>query len=81
MQVKGGIIHEGIEPAEMLRTMNISPDFNYPGSEFFSIDYIHYNKNDLDFYFIRNTTDQWISRNCSFRQENKSSRPVESGYR
>lgn len=72
MKVKGDMIHEGIEPAEMLRAMNISPDFSYSGSDFFTLDYVHYIKNDLDFYFIRNTTDEWISRNCSFRQKKKS---------
>ncbi|HOU31718.1 MAG TPA: hypothetical protein PLG42_10695, partial [Bacteroidales bacterium] len=25
----------------------------------------------IDFYFVRNTTDRWISRNCSFRQRSK----------
>ena len=55
----------------MLAAMNILPDFSYSDMDLFTIDYIHYHKNDLDFYFIRNTTDQWVSRNCSFRQQNK----------
>lgn len=71
MQGKGGRIYEEIQPSEMLRAMNILPDFSYSGNDFFTLDYIHYGKNDLDFYFIRNTTDKWISRNCSFRQKNK----------
>jgi hypothetical protein len=51
--------------------MNIVPDFSYPGKEFYKLDYVHYTKNDLDFYFIRNTAGEWISRNCSFRQNGK----------
>jgi hypothetical protein len=35
------------------------------------LDYIHYQKEALDFYFIRNTTDEWITRICSFRQSNR----------
>jgi hypothetical protein len=35
------------------------------------LDFIHYKKNDLDFYFIRNTSDEWVSRQCSFRQQHK----------
>jgi hypothetical protein len=68
---KGGRIYEGIKPSEMLMAKNILPDFSYSDSDFFTLDYIHYGKNDLDFYFIRNTTDKWISRVCSFRQQNK----------
>ena len=68
---KGGRIYEDIQPSQMLMSLNIFPDFNYPGKEFFLLDYIHYARNDLDFYFIRNATGEWISRNCSFRQQNK----------
>jgi hypothetical protein len=64
-------IHEGIQPEEMLRSMNILPDFNYNDIESGTLDFIHYDADDLDFYFIRNTTNEWISRDCSFRQENK----------
>ena len=68
---KGIIIHEGIQPEEMLKSMNILPDFNYDDIESGNLDFIHYDIDDLDFYFIRNTTNAWISRNCNFRQENK----------
>jgi hypothetical protein len=66
-----GRIYDGVTPAQMLGSMNIIPDFNYPDKELFTLDYIHYVKGDLDFYFIRNTTSEWVSRNCSFRQRNK----------
>jgi hypothetical protein len=60
-----------VSPSGMLRSLGIGPDFIYPGNEFYTLDYIHYAKDELDFYFIRNTTGEWISRNCSFRQQNK----------
>jgi hypothetical protein len=68
---KEGRIYSGLSPSQMLGMMNIQPDFSYPGKEFFTLDYIHYSKDDMDFYFIRNTTDEWISKICSFRQINK----------
>ncbi len=61
----------GVTPMAMLNNLNVPPDFNYPDKESFLLDFIHYKKNDLDFYFIRNTSDEWVSRECSFRQQNK----------
>ncbi len=58
-------------PEEILNGLNIMPDFRCSGNDFDILDYIHYSKNDIDFYFVRNTTDRWISRNCSFRQRSK----------
>lgn len=68
---RGGKIYENIEPSQVLKSINVVPDFSYPGDEFYSLDYIHYAKDDLDFYFITNTTGEWVSKNCSFRQKNK----------
>jgi hypothetical protein len=69
-------------PLRILTTSGIVPDFDYPEKKseqlhYMSdsapvLDYIHYKKDDLDFYFVRNTTDKWISRSCSFRQNGKS---------
>lgn len=64
-------IYENIKPAHVLRSLNIMPDLSYPGDEYNTLDHIHYAKDGFDFYFIRNTTHEWISRNCSFRQEKK----------
>jgi len=58
-------------PEEILHGLNIGPDFSYSGNDFNILDYIHYSKNNIDFYFVRNTTDKWISRYCSFRQGTK----------
>lgn len=62
-------------PIEELKSLNIGPDFDYSDNHVDQrkapLDYIHYQKDELDFYFIRNTTNTWISRNCSFRQIGK----------
>jgi hypothetical protein len=63
------IVHS--KPLEMLQKMGVSPDFDYADKASFLLDYIHYQKSDVDFYFLRNTSDQWISRECSFRQTSK----------
>ena len=54
-----------------LNDLQIAHDFSYPGDEFYTLDYTHYEKDGLDFYFIRNTGEEWISRECSFRQEGR----------
>src|SRR5690606_14090975 len=59
------------EPAEELKAKGISSDILYEGMEFFTLDYTHYQKEGLDFYFVVNTTGEWVSRNLGFRQENK----------
>lgn len=62
-----GRIYSGITPLEMLTILGIPSDLDYNDKESCLLDYIHYQKNDIDFYFIRNTIDQWISRECGFR--------------
>lgn len=66
-----GKVYSGIKPLEILNALKISPDINYSDKEMFLLDFIHYSKNDVDFYFITNTTNEWISRTCAFRQQNK----------
>jgi hypothetical protein len=66
-----GKIYSGIKPSQMLQALDISPDFNYSDKESWLLDFIHYKKNDLDFYYITNTTDKWVSRECGFRQQSK----------
>jgi hypothetical protein len=55
----------------MIKYLNVRPDFIYRDDETSLLDYIHYRKDDLDFYFIRNTANEWISRKCGFRQNPK----------
>ncbi len=68
---KGGKVYDNIAAATVLESMGIGPDFSYPGKEFNTLDYIHYAKGGVDFYFIRNTTADWVSRNTKFRQSNR----------
>jgi hypothetical protein len=63
-----GAVITGTDPEEMNKYLDVRPDFIYRDDETSLLDYIHYRKDDLDFYFIRNTADNWISRNCGFRQ-------------
>ena len=62
----------GITPLEMLQTLRVQPDIVYPGKESELLDFIHFSKNETDIYFIRNTRNEWLSRNVGFRQQNKS---------
>lgn len=68
---KKGNIYSGIKPYEMLKALGVSPDFNYSDKETFLLDFVHYQKSDMDFYYVRNTSDQWVSRECGFRQQSK----------
>ena len=66
---------------EILQKKNVGPDFDYPdkGSQRLDymkeskplLDFIHHQKDDQDFYFVRNTSEQTVSRLCSFRQNFK----------
>ncbi|MCY1720950.1 glycosyl hydrolase [Prolixibacteraceae bacterium Z1-6] len=67
-----GKIYYGISSLQMLHILGIQPDIDYSGRNSDLIDFIHFNKNELDFYFIRNTQNEWLSRNINFRQKNKS---------
>ena len=62
-------IISGIAPSTVLQKNGYGPDFKYFDNDFFLLDYIHYSDSNVHFYFVRNTTDRWISRNCSFRQK------------
>jgi len=67
---------------EILKTMKVTPDFDYPNKQSARLDYmhddqpvldyIHQQKDNQDFYFIRNTGKEWISRLCTFRQNGKT---------
>lgn len=80
--VKGfgnGKILSGLSSLQILQALKISPDFNYPDNKRLVkdfdklpiLDYTHYQKDGIDFYFVRNTTDKWVSRYCTFRQQGK----------
>jgi hypothetical protein len=69
---KKGKIYSGIQPVEILKILDVVPDISYTGEESNLFDFIHYSKNEVDFYFIMNTSNEWISRNIGFRQQNKT---------
>nr|MBI1229090.1 hypothetical protein [Cytophagales bacterium] len=66
-----GKIYLDAKPAELLASIDLVPDLDYKDKEFYTLDYTHYQKDGLDFYFIVNTTGDWLSRNLSFRQQGK----------
>jgi|WetSurMetagenome_2_1015567.scaffolds.fasta_scaffold00464_21 hypothetical protein len=68
---KKGKIYSGLTSLDMLKTIGVYPDLDYSDKGSSLIDFIHYQRHDIDFYFIRNTTGQWVSRECGFRQESK----------
>lgn len=68
---KSGFVMTDVTPLVLLQKMNVQPDISYPGFEFNDLDYTHYQKDGLDFYFVRNTRDKWVTKNVNFRQQNK----------
>ncbi|WP_372634265.1 glycosyl hydrolase [Fodinibius sp.] len=71
--LSNGKIIEGVSPLEVLETLQVAPDFTYPGHRLTGpLDYIHYQKGELDYYFVRNTTGEWTTANVSFRQQGKA---------
>ena len=67
-----GAIYYGTSVGEILQQLKISPDFDYKDKGYYTLDYTHYQKNGLDFYFLANTTGEWMSRDLKFRQEGKT---------
>ncbi|MEX0882811.1 MAG: glycosyl hydrolase [Cyclobacteriaceae bacterium] len=59
------------DPSEILNALELVPDFDYEDKAFYTLDYTHYQKEDMDFYFVVNTTGDWLSRNLNFRQQDK----------
>tara|TARA_R110002050_G_scaffold187015_2_gene321405 strand:- start:47843 stop:50803 length:2961 start_codon:yes stop_codon:yes gene_type:complete len=71
-QPTGTKILSGISPSIMLKRLGLKKDISYLDEELHTLDYTHYSKDDLEFYFIRNTTGGWVSREVEFRQPNKA---------
>jgi hypothetical protein len=69
--IEQGVIFIDADPAEILKARGIRPDVVYDDMASFTLDYIHYEKKGLDFYFLANTTGDWVSREVGFRQQNK----------
>ena len=73
---QGGRLVDQKPALPALTELKILPDFSYTGQKADQretpLDHIHYRNGDVDFYLIRNTTNQWVSRNCFFRQADKT---------
>ncbi len=67
---KGGIFSD-VSAMNILETLQTPPDFSYADQEADVLDYIYYQDQGLDFYLVSNTTDAWVSRACTFRQQDK----------
>lgn len=57
---------------ELLKKQGVGPDFSYSNPVDTVLDYIHYQQDNVDYYLVRNTTDQWLSQSYSFRQTGKT---------
>jgi hypothetical protein len=66
-----GKVFSGISAREILKAIDIEPDIKCYDNNYDQSDYIHYKKAGMDFYFVRNTTNQWISGNFGFRQQSE----------
>ncbi len=66
-----GKILSGVTAQELLQAMNLPSDIYYKGFEQDLIDYIHFGKENVDIYFIRNAQNRTISQDIKFRQQNK----------
>ncbi|WP_162417831.1 glycosyl hydrolase [Cyclobacterium roseum] len=64
-------IYRDASPAEILAALELAPDLDYEDKAFYTLDYTHYQKEGIDFYFVVNTTGDWLSRNVHFRQQGK----------
>jgi hypothetical protein len=72
---QGGIISGATfsesSPLALLQQHSVGPDFSFSGASPSTLDYVHYRQQDTDFYLIRNTTSEWLSTSCLFRQTAK----------
>ena len=66
---KAGSIISGLTAREVLSAQGIDPDFNHDLPSV--LDYIHRQSGETDIYFIRNTSGEFYSGNCSFRVSDK----------
>lgn len=65
---KGRVIY-GLSSKELLSSEGIGKDFSSETPE--DLDYIHRHSKEADIYFVRNTSGEYFSGNCSFRVNGK----------
>lgn len=70
--LSSGKIIDGISALEALQLLDIKPDIAYFGQKLNGpLDYIHYKTENLSYYFVRNTTDNWLTKSVKFREADK----------
>lgn len=69
-----GVINQSSKSdfAKLLAQKNILPDLDYKDKALGLLDFIHYQKDEVDVYFVRNTTNNWVTRDCAFNVKAKS---------
>ena len=64
-------IWSGVSVKQVLEDLKVDPVFHYKDIDSDLLDFIHYAKGGVDFYLVRNTTNEKITQNCSFRVRNR----------
>ena len=64
-------IYMAVKPIDVLNALNVKPDINYADKDSFLIDFIHYQKDVNDIYFVRNNSNHVQTRLIGFRQTGK----------
>jgi hypothetical protein len=65
-------IISGASPKKILELLGLKPDFEYEDPESGVLDFIHQQRDQVDCYLVRNTTNKWLSRLCRFRTTDKT---------
>lgn len=65
-------IISGVSPKKILELLELKPDFEYEDPENGALDFIHQQLDQIDCYFVRNTTSRWLTRLCRFRVTDKT---------
>jgi len=65
------VIYSAVSPLEMLNILQVKPDFSYADKDSMVIDYIHYQKDNNEVYFVRNNSFKPESRTLEFRLTGK----------
>ncbi len=67
-----GKIWSEVTPQQALQHLEVKPVFMYQGIENVPLDFIHYAKDGVDFFLLRNTTVGNLAKTCSFRVADKA---------
>jgi len=66
-----GKVYWGKTVEQVLALKGVKPDFEFKGSEFASLVWIHRCVGNLDIYFVANQRERWETVECAFRVRNK----------